>query len=65
MAAHPDLPLAAVAAEPREAADSLGAFARTATTVDIDAVFSWPPGTLSPEAARLRQRRAGVGRTLR
>ncbi|MEV6530423.1 hypothetical protein AB0M86_12630 [Streptomyces sp. NPDC051639] len=64
-AAHPRFPLSAVAAERREAAGGLGAFARPGTTEDIDAVSSWSLGAVSPVAGRLLQRRSGVGRTLR
>jgi DNA-binding SARP family transcriptional activator/tetratricopeptide (TPR) repeat protein len=52
-ATHPGFPLSAIAAELREARGSLDAFARTDTSVDVGAVFSWSTRTLSPAAARL------------
>jgi DNA-binding SARP family transcriptional activator/tetratricopeptide (TPR) repeat protein len=52
-ATHPHFPLAAVAAELREAHGSLDAFARTDAAVDVGAVFSWSSGALSAGAARL------------
>ncbi|MGW9025565.1 NB-ARC domain-containing protein [Streptomyces sp. NPDC055722] len=51
--AHPGFPLAALAAELREAHGSLDAFARNDTSVDVAAVFSWSSRALSPAASRL------------
>ncbi|MCT9076531.1 AfsR/SARP family transcriptional regulator [Streptomyces fulvoviolaceus] len=52
---RPALPLAAVAAELRQAHGSLDAFtdAGEDAAIDVRAVFSWSYDTLSPEAARL------------
>ncbi|MDR6975028.1 DNA-binding SARP family transcriptional activator [Streptomyces sp. 3330] len=52
-AGHPDFPLAAVAAELREAHGSLDAFARSDASVDVGTVFSWSSRAVSAEAARL------------
>ncbi|MFI5793702.1 AfsR/SARP family transcriptional regulator [Streptomyces sp. NPDC051677] len=50
---HPDFPLAAVAAELREAHGSLDAFARSDASVDVGTVFSWSSRAVSAAAARL------------
>ncbi|MGP4043147.1 AfsR/SARP family transcriptional regulator [Streptomyces sp. 2A115] len=52
-AAHPRFPLAAVAAELREAHGSLDAFSRTDASANVGAVFSWSLGAVSTGAARL------------
>ncbi|MER5193658.1 AfsR/SARP family transcriptional regulator [Streptomyces sp. NPDC002755] len=52
-AAHPGFPLAAVAAELREAHGSLDAFARSDASVDVGTVFSWSSRAVSAAAARL------------
>ncbi|MFD9318378.1 BTAD domain-containing putative transcriptional regulator [Streptomyces sp. NPDC060053] len=52
-AGHPHFPLAAVAAELREAHGSLDAFARSDASVDVGTVFSWSSRAVSAEAARL------------
>ncbi|KOV91351.1 MULTISPECIES: AfsR/SARP family transcriptional regulator [unclassified Streptomyces] len=52
-ALRPDFPLAAVAAELREARGSLDAFTRPGTPVDVATVFSWSTRAVSPAAARL------------
>ncbi|MEU5764852.1 BTAD domain-containing putative transcriptional regulator [Streptomyces asoensis] len=52
-AGHPHFPLAAVAAELREAHGSLDAFARSDASVDVGTVFSWSTRAVSPGAARL------------
>ncbi|MFF3848210.1 BTAD domain-containing putative transcriptional regulator [Streptomyces sp. NPDC002328] len=52
-AAHPHFPLAAVAAELREAHGSLDAFARSDASVDVGTVFSWSTQAVSPAAERL------------
>ncbi|MET8771964.1 BTAD domain-containing putative transcriptional regulator [Streptomyces sp. NPDC004658] len=52
-ALRPGFPLAAVAAELREARGSLDAFTRTGTPVDLATVFSWSTRAVSPAAARL------------
>ncbi|MFI6033585.1 AfsR/SARP family transcriptional regulator [Streptomyces sp. NPDC051315] len=52
-AAHPHFPLAAVAAELREAHGSLDAFARSDASVDVSTVFSWSTREISEPAARL------------
>lgn len=52
-AGHPHFPLAAVAAELREAHGSLDAFARSDASVDVGTVFSWSSRAISAEAARL------------
>ncbi|KQX64293.1 MULTISPECIES: BTAD domain-containing putative transcriptional regulator [unclassified Streptomyces] len=52
-AAHPHFPLAAVAAELREAHGSLDAFARSDASVDVGTVFSWSSRAISAAAARL------------
>lgn len=52
-AAHPGFPLAAVAAELREAHGSLDAFVRSDVTVDVGTVFSWSLRAVSAGAARL------------
>lgn len=52
-ATHPHFTLSAVAAELREARGSLEAFARTDTSADVGAVFSWSLAAVSSEAARL------------
>lgn len=52
-AAHRGFPLAAVAAELREAQGSLDAFAGADASVDVGAVFSWSSRAVSPAAARL------------
>ncbi|MFE0455866.1 BTAD domain-containing putative transcriptional regulator [Streptomyces sp. NPDC058914] len=52
-AAHPGFPLAAVAAELREAHGSLDAFARSDASVDVATVFSWSSREISDQAARL------------
>ncbi|WP_406118202.1 NB-ARC domain-containing protein [Streptomyces sp. NBC_00989] len=52
-AAHPGFPLAAIAAELREAHGSLDAFTDPDPAGDVRAVFSWSYHTLSPGAARL------------
>ncbi|MCX4578336.1 tetratricopeptide repeat protein [Streptomyces sp. NBC_01571] len=52
-ATQPHVPLSSVAAELREAHGSLDAFGRSGAPADIDAVFSWSLGAVSPEAARL------------
>ncbi|MFI7504731.1 AfsR/SARP family transcriptional regulator [Streptomyces sp. NPDC049687] len=52
-AVHPHFPLAAVAAELREAHGSLDAFARADASVDVGTVFSWSTSAVSPGAARL------------
>ncbi|MFF1444326.1 BTAD domain-containing putative transcriptional regulator [Streptomyces sp. NPDC058295] len=52
-AGHPHFPLAAVAAELREAHGSLDAFVRSDTSVDVGTVFSWSSRAVSAEAARL------------
>lgn len=52
-AAHPHFPLAAVAAELREAHGSLDAFARSDASVDVGTVFSWSSREVSEQAARL------------
>ncbi|MDX2681608.1 hypothetical protein [Streptomyces soliscabiei] len=50
---HPHFPLAAVAAELREAHGSLDAFARSDASVDVGTVFSWSSRAVSTAAARL------------
>ncbi|QXE34557.1 tetratricopeptide repeat protein [Streptomyces sp. GMY02] len=52
-AAHPDFPLAAIAAELSEAQGSLDAFTDPEPAGDVRTVFSWSYRTLSPDAARL------------
>ncbi|MFI0508358.1 BTAD domain-containing putative transcriptional regulator [Streptomyces sp. WSLK1-5] len=52
-ALHPHFPLAAVAAELREADGSLDAFARSDTSLDVGTVFSWSTRAVSDAAARL------------
>ncbi|MEU3783278.1 BTAD domain-containing putative transcriptional regulator [Streptomyces sp900129855] len=52
-AVHPHFPLAAVAAELREAHGSLDAFARSDASVDVGTVFSWSSRAVSAAAARL------------
>jgi len=52
-ASRPNLPLAAVAAELREAASPLDAIRGEDALTDLRAVFSWSVGALSPAAARL------------
>jgi tetratricopeptide (TPR) repeat protein/DNA-binding XRE family transcriptional regulator len=52
-AAHPDFPLAALAAELRDPAERLDAFAALDAGGDPRAVFSWSYHALSPSAARL------------
>ncbi|GGR29431.1 AfsR/SARP family transcriptional regulator [Streptomyces aurantiogriseus] len=52
-AVHPHFPLAAVAAELREAHGSLDAFARSDASVDVSTVFSWSSREVSDPAARL------------
>ncbi|MFD7133593.1 BTAD domain-containing putative transcriptional regulator [Streptomyces sp. NPDC059894] len=52
-AAHPHFPLAAIAAELREAHGSLDAFARSDASVDVSTVFSWSSREVSEQAARL------------
>ncbi|GAB3399394.1 tetratricopeptide repeat protein [Flindersiella endophytica] len=52
-ATHPDFPLAALAAELREAGSSLNQFASPDPATDARAVFSWSYRQLEPEAARL------------
>ncbi|WP_279571461.1 tetratricopeptide repeat protein [Streptomyces sp. 8K308] len=52
-AAHPSLPLRALAAELRDARLGLDAFDGGDTATDVRAVFSWSYRALSPEAARL------------
>lgn len=52
-AAHPHFPLAAVAAELRDAHGSLDAFARSDASVDVGTVFSWSTRVVSPAAERL------------
>ncbi|MFF5533504.1 BTAD domain-containing putative transcriptional regulator [Streptomyces cinerochromogenes] len=52
-ALRPTFPLAAVAAELREAPGSLDAFTRPGTPVDVSTVFSWSTRAVSPAAARL------------
>ncbi|MFH8774525.1 AfsR/SARP family transcriptional regulator [Streptomyces sp. NPDC017958] len=52
-ALRPHFPLAAVAAELREAHGSLDAFTRPDTSADVATVFSWSVGAVSAEAARL------------
>jgi tetratricopeptide (TPR) repeat protein/transcriptional regulator with XRE-family HTH domain len=52
-AAHPDFPLAALAAELREPAERLDALADADPGSDLRAVFSWSYRALSPPAARL------------
>jgi len=51
--AHPTFPLATLAAELRDTAGSLDAFADTDPATDARAVFSWSYRFLSPSAARL------------
>ncbi|MEV5903084.1 BTAD domain-containing putative transcriptional regulator [Streptomyces sp. NPDC052127] len=52
-AGHPHFPLAAVAAELREAHGSLDAFVRSDASVDVGTVFSWSSRAVSAAAARL------------
>ncbi|MFG3030020.1 BTAD domain-containing putative transcriptional regulator [Streptomyces sp. NPDC048253] len=52
-AGHPHFPLAAVAAELREAHGSLDAFVRSDAFVDVGTVFSWSSRAVSAAAARL------------
>jgi DNA-binding SARP family transcriptional activator/tetratricopeptide (TPR) repeat protein len=52
-AAHPDFPLAALAAELRDARGRLDALSGDDSTTDVRAVFSWSYRMLSPEAGRL------------
>ncbi|MFJ4621652.1 AfsR/SARP family transcriptional regulator [Streptomyces sp. NPDC088812] len=52
-AAHPHFPLAAIAAELREADGSLDAFARSDASADVSTVFSWSSREVSEQAARL------------
>ncbi|MER6282523.1 AfsR/SARP family transcriptional regulator [Streptomyces sviceus] len=52
-ALHPHFPLAAVAAELREADGSLDAFARSDASLDVGTVFSWSTRAVSDAAARL------------
>ncbi|MCX4760247.1 NB-ARC domain-containing protein [Streptomyces sp. NBC_01275] len=52
-ALHPHFPLAAVAAELREAHGSLDAFTRSDASVDVGTVFSWSTRAVSEAAARL------------
>ncbi|MFF3937395.1 AfsR/SARP family transcriptional regulator [Streptomyces phaeofaciens] len=52
-AGHPGFPLAAVAAELREAHGSLDAFVRSDASVDVGTVFSWSLRAVSAAAARL------------
>jgi hypothetical protein len=51
-AGHPAFPLAAIAAELREAHGSLDAFMDPDPTSDVRAVLSWSYRALSPDAAR-------------
>jgi tetratricopeptide (TPR) repeat protein/DNA-binding XRE family transcriptional regulator len=52
-AAHPDFPLAAIAADLRDPAARLDAFADRGPGSDLRAVFSWSYAALSPSAATL------------
>jgi tetratricopeptide (TPR) repeat protein/transcriptional regulator with XRE-family HTH domain len=52
-AAHPDFPLAALAAELRDPGRRLDGFADAGPGSDLRAVFSWSYRALSPDAARL------------
>jgi DNA-binding SARP family transcriptional activator/tetratricopeptide (TPR) repeat protein len=52
-AAHPRIPLTALAAELRRAHGSLDAFSGDDLATNVRAVFSWSYQTLSPAAARL------------
>jgi tetratricopeptide (TPR) repeat protein len=52
-AAHPDFPLAALAAELHDSNDRLNALADPDPAFDIRAVFSWSYRALAPDTARL------------
>jgi len=52
-ASHPGFPLAALAAQLREAHGGLAAFRDPEAAVDVQAVLSWSYDTLGPDAARL------------
>jgi DNA-binding SARP family transcriptional activator len=52
-ATYPSFPLAALAAELRDAAGALQALGSEDAATDVRAVFSWSYRTLSPDAARL------------
>lgn len=52
-ATHPRFPLAAIAAELREAHGSLDAFTGADAAIDARTVFSWSYRTLTPDAGRL------------